>query len=99
MALAILVVLGVGLQVVVATMAGRRQAVRAAGAGSVAVGGTVHGPVTTRVSGPTGNATDVAIAADAAAVTASGAGGVAVGGDVGGAVETTVEGDVDGRLP
>jgi hypothetical protein len=53
-ALATLVILGVGLQV--AAVALRRSgAVEAAGAGSVAVGGSVGGPVRTRVRGAATN--------------------------------------------
>lgn len=51
-ALATLVVLGAGLQVAASLLPGGR-VVRATGAGAVAVGGTVRGPVRTRVSGPT----------------------------------------------
>ncbi|MGW6817823.1 hypothetical protein [Streptomyces sp. NPDC055005] len=58
--------------------------VQAVGHGSVAVGGTAHGDIVTRVSGPS--------SADQAGtghgVTATGPGSVAVGGDALGSVET-----------
>jgi len=99
-ALVMLVVVGAGLQVAVIAVEGRgRQAVRAAGAGSVAVGGSVRGPVTTRVRGVDGAAGDVGGGGAAGdGVFASGSGGVAAGGDVHGRVETSVERQTDGRV-
>lgn len=98
-ALAALVAVGVGLQAGLVLVEGRgRRSVRAEGAGAVAVGGSVHGPVTTRVRGRWGPVDAGHQTAGDVRASASDAGGVAVAGDVGGAVETSVEGDAGGRV-
>ncbi|MEU9414708.1 hypothetical protein [Streptomyces sp. NPDC051000] len=61
--------------------------VQALGHGSVAVGGTAHGPIVTRVSGPS----TAGQAGAGHGVTATGPGSVAIGGDSLGSVETRSE--------
>lgn len=95
-ALATLVILGVGLQV--AAVALRRSgAVEAAGAGSVAVAGSVGGPVRTRVRGVAAKPRPLEAGRRVEGVSATGAGAAVVGGDVDGGVETSVDGDRDGQ--
>lgn len=60
--------------------------VRATGAGAVAVGGSSHGRISTKVIGDTGAAGEVA----GQGITAAGAGAVAVGKEARGPVETDV---------
>lgn len=93
-ALGVLVVIGAVLQGAV-TMTERRKTgrVTAAGAGSVAVGGSA-GMITTRVTGSHGPAR----VQGEEGVTASGPGAVGVAGDVTGPVSTEVT-DADGQRP
>lgn len=80
-ALGVLVVVAVVLQVVLTADGGDGPA---PGAGSVAIGGTAHEAITTRVSLSGG-------------VTALGAGSVTVAGDAHGQVSTDVEASADGQ--
>jgi hypothetical protein len=89
-ALAVLVVAGVVLQL---ASDPARRLIRASGAGSVAVGGTVRGPVRTNVRRQR-NESDAGYRTDG--VIASGPGAVAVGGDVDGAVDTSAHGEAGG---
>jgi hypothetical protein len=90
-ALATLVILGVGLQVAAVALR-RSSAVEAAGAGSVAVGGSVGGPVRTRVRGVAADLSPPDAGRRVGAVSATGIGAAAVGGEVEGGVETSVDG-------
>ncbi|MFI5531880.1 hypothetical protein ACIA8O_25445 [Kitasatospora sp. NPDC051853] len=88
-ALGMLVVLGVALQVylTVSSSDGGGTDVTAAGAGSVAIGGSLRGSVKTKASGASGSA---GAAPAQGGITAAGPGSVAVGKDVDGPIETDV---------
>ncbi|MFC9261332.1 hypothetical protein ACFRFJ_30620 [Streptomyces hydrogenans] len=82
----VLIILGIGLQILVSTGA---EPVTASGPGSVALRGNVSGSVSTRVR----NTAHDAAQAPGEGVTATGPGAVAAEGEVGGDVSTDVEGD------
>jgi hypothetical protein len=85
----VLVFLGAGLQVWLTVVDRGASQVRAAGAGSVAVGGSNRQLITTRVSGVWVGGQQPVLADDEG-VSASGVGAVAVGGDSQGPISTEV---------
>jgi hypothetical protein len=92
-ALTVLVALGAGLQLYLNAVSppGDDRAVRAQGAGSVAVGGSTQGPISTQATGYSSNSGQRDL--QQSGTVAAGPGAVAIGGDAGDSINTNVSED------
>lgn len=83
-----LLVIGAGAQIWLTATEARGVTITAAGAGSVAVGGSTHGAVSTRARGSVRRASS---ASTSDGLTAAGPGSIAIGGEAKGELSTEVE--------